>query len=320
MRPRKKDRHLPPCVYVKHGAYWHVRAGKWTRLGADLPEALRQYAALAAPHTDSRIAGLLRLWLASIKVAPSTRKLYEQSAKRIANVFAEFEPHQIKPRDVAEWLAAESDKPAWANRLRNVLKLAMDKAVLLDMAERNPVVSVPRVEERERTRYITDGEYCAIYTNADPILRIVMRLAYFTSQRIGDILAIRHADLTQAGIAFDPQKTGARLMVEWTPELRQAVADARVLAGNVISPHLLTYRAKPWRYHTIWGRWQKACQAAGVADAHIHDLRAKSLTDATRQGIDAKALAGHTDQRMTDHYVKRRIVPVVKAPKFGTGF
>jgi len=27
MRQRKVDRHLPPCVYQKHGAYWLVRAG-----------------------------------------------------------------------------------------------------------------------------------------------------------------------------------------------------------------------------------------------------------------------------------------------------
>ncbi len=35
MRPRKKDRHLPPCMYIKHGAYYLVRKGKWERLDKD---------------------------------------------------------------------------------------------------------------------------------------------------------------------------------------------------------------------------------------------------------------------------------------------
>ena len=43
MRQRKVDRHLPPCVYQKHGAYWLVRAGKWHRLGTDLSLSLAEY-------------------------------------------------------------------------------------------------------------------------------------------------------------------------------------------------------------------------------------------------------------------------------------
>src|SRR6266853_2263407 len=43
MRQRKVDRHLPPCVYQKHGAYWLVRPGKWHRLGTNLLTALAEY-------------------------------------------------------------------------------------------------------------------------------------------------------------------------------------------------------------------------------------------------------------------------------------
>jgi len=45
-RPRKKDRHLPRCVYHKHGAYWLVRKGKWTKLASDLRGALAAYASI----------------------------------------------------------------------------------------------------------------------------------------------------------------------------------------------------------------------------------------------------------------------------------
>ena len=46
MRPRKKDRHLPACMYLKHGAYYLVRKGKWDRLGTDFQASLLEYARL----------------------------------------------------------------------------------------------------------------------------------------------------------------------------------------------------------------------------------------------------------------------------------
>jgi integrase len=321
VRPRKKDRHLPPCVYIKHAAYWYVKAGKWTRLGADLPSALREYARLAS-DTKSGMDGLINRWLESIsdKVSANTLSAYTQAAKRVKTVFSEFEPGQIKPRDVAEWMAHESKCPSRANIMRTVLKLALDKAVLMGLADSNPVIYVKKAVENERTRYITDAEYRAIHTHASPELRAIMDLCYYTGQRISDVLGIKLADLTDAGIAVRQQKTKARLIIGWTPELRAIIADCKGMGGNVRGMHLLCYNGAPLKYPTIWKQWNKARKAAGVDDAHIHDIRAKALTDATRQGLNAQALAGHATQAMTDHYVKQRDVPVVQSPKFGTGF
>jgi integrase len=321
VRPRKKDRHLPPCVYIKHSAYWLVKAGKWTRLGADLPTALREYAKMAST-TQNGMDGLLNRWLESITgtVADNTLAAYTQAAKRVKVVFAEFEPAQIKPRDVAEWMTHESKSPSRANLMRTVLKLSMDKAVLMGLADSNPVLYVKKATEPERTRYITDAEYQAIHAQSSPELRAIMGLCYYTAQRIGDVLAIKLADLTDDGIAVRQQKTKSRVTIEWSPELRAIVADCKGMGGNVRGMHLLCYNGAQYQYKTIWKQWDKARKAAGVEDAHIHDLRAKSLTDATKQGLNAMALAGHANQAMTDHYVKQRVIPLVQGPRFGTGF
>jgi len=73
---------------------------------------------------------------------------------------------------------------------------------------------------------------------------------------------------------------------------------------------------KPPSYGVTKDHWNEACAAAGVQDAHIHDLRAKSLTDAKRQGKDAQQLAGHVSSAMTDRYIRLREVPVVDGPTF----
>ena len=55
-RPRKKDRHLPACVFQRHGAIWYVKRGKWTRLGptSDLAGALAEYARIQAHGRPAR--------------------------------------------------------------------------------------------------------------------------------------------------------------------------------------------------------------------------------------------------------------------------
>ena len=39
MRPRKSDLHLPPRVYLRHGAYFYVeRDGTWVRIGSNIEQ------------------------------------------------------------------------------------------------------------------------------------------------------------------------------------------------------------------------------------------------------------------------------------------
>jgi hypothetical protein len=43
MRKRHKDTHLPRCIYQRHGAYYLVKKGKWTRLATSLEKSLAIY-------------------------------------------------------------------------------------------------------------------------------------------------------------------------------------------------------------------------------------------------------------------------------------
>ena len=73
MRPRKHDRQLPSCVYLRHGSYFHVTGGKWHNLGRDLRAALTEYAKRVS-QPSSGMAALIRQALPHLtrNVAPST--------------------------------------------------------------------------------------------------------------------------------------------------------------------------------------------------------------------------------------------------------
>ncbi len=58
-----------------------------------------------------------------------------------------------------------------------------------------------------------------------------MDLLYLTAQRISDVLALRVSDITDAGIRFEQEKTGARALVAMTPELQGVISGARSVRG-----------------------------------------------------------------------------------------
>ena len=325
MRARKKDRHLPACVYRKHGAYWLVKAGKWTRLGKELDDALAAYARIMETPKDSVAHWLDRL-LEDIdgRVSPSTREHYKICAGQLRSIFAEFGIAQVEPRHVAQMMDQYRHQPSKANWLRSTLKSAFDLAIRAGGAQANPVTSIRRAKEEKRTRYITDREFLAIREQSNANMRCIIDLCFLTAQRIGDVLAIKLSDLTESGILVRQQKTGKPLLIQWSPALRKAVAEARALQPErkVVrldgSGYLLGKRNGRMRgYHSIREQWRLACAKAGVQDARLHDLRAKSLTDADRQGLNAQNLAGHSSEAMTARYLRDRTPMVVAGPEFG---
>lgn len=321
-RPRKRDRHLPPCVYLKHGAYYLVRAGKWTRLGDTLGPALTEYAR-RVETPDGSVSHLLDqvLQAAAKRIKPTTLQQYQTAVTKIRVAFIEFSPHQVRPTHIAAFMDHYAGIPGMANRMRTILKMAFDLAVRTGQCDSNPVISIARHPETRRTRYLTDAEYQAIHAAASPTLRAIIDLAFLTAQRIGDVLKIREPDITADGIEIDQEKTNRRLLIAWTPDLRAAVAAARALQGrNTRCIYLLGQRSGKIRsYRGVRDLWDRACTRAGIQDAHLHDIRAKSLTDAKRQGLDAQHLAGHSTEAMTARYLRSRERDAVTGPSFRQG-
>lgn len=317
MRPRKKDRHLPPCVYIKHGAYYLVKDGKWRRLGADLHVALSEYASIMALPEDGLPALIDKALPALIEGKSSNTKMqYTHCAGLLKDVFAEFRPEQVRHGDIVQMMDAFSDRKSIANRMLTVLRLAYRWALDRGLVQSDPTVSVKRFAQQSRDRLVTPAEYAAIYARCLPWLQIIMDLCYLTGQRIGDVLKIEYSHLGDEGIFFEQQKTGKKLIVGWTPELRAVVDRAKDSNHKIKSlRYLLSGRAGTPRAHpNVWKTFKNAAREVGLGDITLHDLRAMSGTEAERQGIDPMALLGHTDRRTTQIYLRDRSAKVVAGP------
>jgi integrase len=313
-------------VYRKHGAYWLVKRGKWTRLADDRQAALVAYAAFTTAPKQGRMPDLIeRAYKHHIKgLSQQTANAYASAKKRLCEVFKDFDPRQVQPKHVAALRLADSNTPNAANRNQTFLKIVMDFALELGEIDSNPVVGAKRLKEAERDRYITDDEFRRIHAQAGEKLRIIMEICYLTGQRIGDVMRIRFDHLTPEGVQFKQGKTGAKLTVAYTPELQAAISRAKALLtdgkvqllpqGYLLRSDLAGRRHAHPSYSAILAAWTKACQAAGVKDANPHDLRAKAATDGKKQGKDATALLGHANARQTETYLRGLESPLVEGP------
>lgn len=318
-RPRKHNKHLPRNVYLRHGAYWYVKGGKWTRLGATLKDALAKYAGLYEGSPGSMAALIARaLPVITRGKKDNTAAQYRIAAAKLAKMFADFRTEDVTHGAVAEMMDKLAETPNMANRCLSVLRSVFHYATARQLVAHNPVIGAKRHKELRRDRLLTIEELSAIYAASGPRLRAIIDLALRTGQRIGDVLKIHRADLTDAGIAFKQQKTGAKIIVPWSAELREVVERAKGLNQNIRALTLLhNRRGKTPDYRTVREQWEKACKAAKVENAHLHDLRAMSATWAKRQGLNATLLLGHTTAAQTVRYLRDKDAQVAEGPSFG---
>lgn len=307
-------------MHYKHSAYWYVYQGKWRRLGSNYASAMQGYSALIAPASGMQrliedTYASYELMVKKGDMAPGSLAQYNTVRGKIDTAFREFSPSQVKAEHIGRFLDFHFEgAPSTGNSALTVLRTAFDKAVRWGMCEYNPAKGVDRFKERKRKRYLTDAEWLGIRAHSPEWLRLIIDMCYLTAQRIGDVLAIKQSDITAEGILFTQQKTGKRILVESTPELDDVVRSARALS-KVAGVYLFSRSAsKPASYTTTNRYWHKARKAAGVEDARIHDLRAKAITDADAEGLDAQKLAGHAARSMTERYLRLMRTDKVQSP------
>jgi integrase len=194
-----------------------------------------------------------------------------------------------------------------ANRDVEVLKHVLRKAVRWGVLAENPAREVEMHDEPPRSRYVTDQEYAAVYALAPTMVQITMDLAVLTGQRRGDLLTLTRDQLTEDGILFTQAKTGKRLIVEWSDELRAVVARAKAEPPQVRRTLICTRQGQPYSstgFSTIWSRVMSAALKGDLAERfQFRDLRAKSASEDSAEAATARL--GHATAATTMRVYRR---------------
>lgn len=306
-------------MYLSHGRYYYAAQGKWYPLSKDYPTALLEYAQRTS--STSGMAALIDRFLTEVAITKTakTQKEYRRLGERLKKIFAEFSPEQVKPHHIAKVIDHEAKTaPVQANRMRQLLSVVFSYAVRWGVVDVNPCRDVKGITVKKRDRYITDEEFICVKQKANPSIACIMDFCYYTAQRISDVLKVRLSDVATDGVYFEQGKTGKKLMVEMGTELAEVIERAKGIHSKVRGMTLFHGRGgKQYSYFGVSSMFRRACKAAGVEDFHLHDIRAKSLTDLDNQGGNAQRLAGHDSRSTTDGYIKDRSVEVAQSPKMG---
>jgi integrase len=315
-------------MYYKHGAYYFARAQKWHPLGKEYGPALVKYAELVGvPQVVRTVRDALIAYIEHAKtrpvdpIAPATVEGYTYSMGNLCEVFGKMPLADIEQPMVYRYVTAKGT--VQANRDKALLSAAYSYAKntgafkgddpTKGLEARNP--------EKPRQRYVEDAELTRLIAKASPKVAVIARFIALTGMRQGDALRVRMADLDDEGVHYTTGKTGARLVVLWSEELREVVEQARTLWRRFGREWLFEskprgkHHGKPIGPYTPGGLralWRPVRAAAGLSDVRLHDLRAKAGSDAETQG-EAQALMGHSDGKVTARHYRRKPVRVKPA-------
>jgi hypothetical protein len=319
-RPRKHDLSLPTGMTCERGTFFFRGADrKRVNLGQDIVAAVDTYKELRGPSGRVRtlhdVIERYRLDVLPKKKSAATRENEGRSLTRLSLVFGHFLPDNITAPQCCAYMdkrVTKAGKPAPVSARHEIMLLGhvLVYSIRWGAGVANVVRTLGKFEKATRDRYVTDEEFAACKALANPRMQIAMELARNIGQRRGDLLKLKHEDCTDDGIVIRQGKTGAGVLIRWTPTLRKLIRAAKALSPDIPRDFVLrTGDGEPYTgtgFSAIWQRLMRRFVEAGGVRFTFHDLRAKAASD-KGSVEEAQALLGHASAETTKRVYKRNL-------------
>ena len=291
---------------------YYRRNGKRVRLHAapGTPEFAQELAAaealalgLQAPAPAPGIApGSLRALFAAYaespqykRLAPATKAEYRRAIEALYPKYGHMRVSTLPSTWVQRRQDELADTPRKANRLVAVLRLLLNwgaKRGWIDGA--NPTSAVDLLPTGPGHRRWTDTEFAAMAGPQAVEIALPVLLAYYTAQRLGDVLALRWEQYDGATITLRQQKTGTPLAITAHPALKRLLDHRKreLREAGQIAPAIATRPdGKAWKPDHYKHRFAAIRAALGLPDdLHFHGLRHSALSALAEAGATEKEL------------------------------
>ncbi|GLQ31618.1 tyrosine-type recombinase/integrase [Litoribrevibacter albus] len=234
-----------------------------------------------------------------------------------------------------KWVS--ENKRRMAARLRSALIKCFDFAVGNGLTESNPAKKTLPITVKVQRERLTKEQFDTIYNSAPIHIRNAMMLALLTLQRREDISNMKFSDIkdgylhviqkktskAKKGSRKDSANKAAYLRIQVTPALNSIIKSCRntgVLSQFLIHQMITRTSSGALKWEVKKGqRLQPDNITRGFATARektglfddleksarptFHEIRSLGAHLYKEQGIDPQALLGHTDEKMTNHYL-----------------
>ena len=250
--------------------------------------------------------------------ARTVREYRLQASKHVLPALGRIKVADIGRQDIEAMLAGLP--PVTMNRVHSFIRRLLNLAEQLELRPMgsNPARRIERAREEARDRTLAPSELAALARalrereETAPAAVAAIRFAALTGLRIGEILAIRWADVNfeTRTLTMPETKTGRRTH-DLSPPALALLADLPRFNGcdwtfTATGSSRLAYKSTRQHFAAI-------VADAGLADVRLHDLRRTFMTTAAAAGVPThtlRDLLGHSTTAMADRYVRRAAAPV----------
>jgi integrase len=258
-------------------------------------------------HKDGTISDLVMGFYRSAyfeNLKPRSKKVY----RLILDRFSREDGHRLvrdMPRRVAMSIIEEigATRPGMANLTIKVMRRLFSYAIKRELREDNPFLGIESYKLGTHHTW-TDAEIAA-YEAVWPIgtrERLAFDLLLYTGQRVGDVAAMRRANVRNGAIQLTQEKTGVELSIPLHPNLIRSLeacpakgltlfgqANGRPMTGNGLSAFV--YRA---------------ARTAGLSAKCVpHGLRKARMRRLAERGASSKeisSVSGHRTLKEIERY------------------
>ncbi len=174
--------------------------------------------------TFSKLWGMHLSSPAFTELSARSQKDKLQGAKNILKVFGHINADNIKPEHIRQYMDIRgTQSKTQANHELSYMSVAFGWGYERGYCKRNPCSGIKKFSTPIREKYITDEEYQVSYDVSSPIVKIAMEISYLCASRIGDILKLKHNQISEQGIYIRQGKTGVKQIKKWTDRLQASI-------------------------------------------------------------------------------------------------
>lgn len=303
-------RTLPPYVYLRKGnPYFERRGWESARIYAEVgtPEFAIEYARILAgnrPQARSHtFNALVQSYMKSDRYtskAPRTKADYTKVLDWVRDKLGPHDVRSLRRPDVIR--ARDANKGRFGNYIVQVLRVMCEHAIDLGWIVENPCKGVEMLKSGAPKREAWPQDLIVAYrAQASGRALLIFELCLGTGQRIGDVLKMRWDAIEGTGIAVTQGKTGVKLWVPFTRQLRTAL-DATPKVGLTICAQP---NGRPTSYRGAADMVMAVRREIGAQAYDLHGLRYAATAELAALGMDddhIMAITGHSTKAMIVKY------------------
>jgi integrase len=309
-----------PVINGKQSEVWYVcwtearRSRRQSTGATDKVDARRYLARLTAlqdaPPERFACSDLCDAYLKDREDDPKVAypKAIANSLKHIKAHFGDLPPSMISPATVTLYIRQRRRAGVMDSTISKELRFlrqALKYGVRHKWFEREPEIALPG-EGEPRDRYLSREEFARLYFWSSPLhLRVFLALAISTAARGKHVLALTwdRIDFDAGMVRYKPGGSSKKKTapVPMNGPLRAILTEAQKVAGK--SGRVVEWKGKPVK--SVRKAYGRACELAGLDDAHRHDLRRTAASWALQGGAsfdEVATMLGDSVEITRKHY------------------